>query len=167
MDTEKYINKVTLEFLLNPLLQEKLAKSEHNDATLIPDIKFYRKRICQLSKDMCKGIYINDSLKPAFLNYTTALIYYLKQLDEKDILQSEYDDLVDNSVSIETDISMDICNNDFDKLLINIPKPVNNLDNFIKKINVNVQDKILPQKKITNTKDPILKTKGLKKKNLK
>lgn len=163
MDNEKYINKVTLEFLRNPMFQDQLLdKTECNNIELAKDIKFYRKRICKLSKDMCKGIYIDDHLKPAFINYTTTLIYYLKQLDEKDILQSEYNDLIDNSIS--TDISMDICDQNFDNLLINIPKPINNLDKFIKKINVNVQDRILPQKKITNIKDPEFKIKGLKKK---
>jgi len=164
MENEKYINKVTLEFLLNPMLQDKLAKAEHIDANLMPDIKFYRKRICQLSKDMCKGIYINDTLKPVFLNYATALIYYLKQLDEKDILQSEYNDLVDTLPT--TDISMDICNQNYDNLLINAPTQVNNLDKFVKKINVTVQERPPPQKKTTNIKDPVLKTKGLKKKNI-
>lgn len=164
MDNEEYINKVTLEFLLNPLLQDKFKKNEDKDIDFVNDLRFYRKRICKLSKDMCKGIYVNDNLKPIFINYATTLIYYLKQLDEKDILQSEYKDFIHDSPT--TDISMNICSQNLDNLLINTPKPVNNLDKFVKKLHVEIPDKILPQRKITNTKDPKLKTKGLKKNNI-
>jgi hypothetical protein len=163
MDNEEYINKITLEFLLNPVLQEKLCKGTHNDINLIKDIKFYRKRINQITKDMCRGEFIDETLKSIFINYTTTLIYYFKRLDEKDILQTEYNDLIDSTPS---DISMNICSKDLDNLMINTPKPTNNLNNFVKKINVDVPTKILPQRRIVNTKDPSLKIKGVKKKNI-
>lgn len=165
MDNEKYINKITLEYLLNPTLYDKLCRnSNNNNINLTKDIQFYRKRICQITKDMCRGIYVDDNLKPAFIGYATTLIYYFKQLDEKDIFQTEYKDLSDNP--IPTDISMNICSQDLDNLLINNRNPTNNLDSFVKKINVDVQAKIPPQRKIANIKDPSLKTKGVKKKNI-
>ena len=164
MDNEEYINKITLEFLLNPALHEKLMKNSAPNLNLEKDIKFYRKRICQISKDMCRGIYTEETLRPAFLGYATALIYYFKQLDEKDIFQKEYYDLTDKPV--QYDISMNICQQNLDNLLINTPEPVNNLDMFVKKINMNTQQKIIPQYKVANIKDPSLKIKGVKKKNL-
>ena len=90
---EEYINSVTLEYLLNPLLYSKINDQKNASSNLIfKDIKFYRKRICQITKDMCKGEYIDDNLKLVFLNYASTITYYLKQLDEKDILQSDYVD---------------------------------------------------------------------------
>ena len=79
-------------------------------------------------------------------------------------MQTEYDDLLVKSTP--TDISMDICSKDLDNLMINTPEPINNLDTFIKKINVDAPTKILPQRRIANTNDPSLKIKGVKKKNI-
>ena len=61
---EEYINSITLEYLLNPCLYEKINNQKNMSENLIfKDIKFYRRRICQITKDMCKGEYINDNFK--------------------------------------------------------------------------------------------------------
>lgn len=170
---QEYINSVTLEYLLNPLLYNKINDQKNASSNLLfKDIKFYRKRICQITKDMCKGEYINDNLKTHFLNYTYALIYYLKQLDEKDIYQEEYNDLITNTQdiscinleNIEDTERENTESEDPNDLLINKPEPINNLDNFIKKINIKNEDKILPQRKVANINDPNLRAKGVKKK---
>lgn len=164
---EEYINSVTLEYLLNPLLYSKINDQKNASSNLIfKDIKFYRKRICQMTKDMCKGDYINDNLKSQFLNYANAIIYYLKQLDEKDIYQEEYNNLTINKIQDISNVNVenkDLDNDDPDHLLINQPDPINNLDNFIKKINIKNEDKIIPQRKVANINDPNLKRKGVKK----
>ncbi len=116
------------------------------------------------TKDMTRSKFIDETLRPAFIAYATTLIYYFKRLDEKDIFQTEYDDLSDNPIT--TNHSIDVCSQDLDNLMINIPKPTNNLDGFVKKIKVDAPPKILPQRRVANTKDPRLKTKGLKKKNI-
>ena len=41
MDNEEYINKITLEFLLNPILQEKLCKGTHNNINLTRRMLFH------------------------------------------------------------------------------------------------------------------------------
>lgn len=162
---EEYINSITLEYLLNPCLYEKISSQKNMSENLIfKDIKFYRRRICQITKDMCKGEYINDNFKVLFLNYANTIIYYLKNLDEKDIFQSDYNDLQFTSSMIENltiDASLNI---NADNLLINNSEPINNLDNFVKKINIESEKKILPQKRVANIKDPVLKKKGVKKK---
>jgi hypothetical protein len=164
MKNEEYINSVTLEYLLNPALYEKISSQKNNSNNLIfKDIKFYRRRICQTTKDMCKGEYINDNLKTAFLNYASTITYYLKQLDEKDILQSDYTDF-QFTPSIAHCLSTDLSSTfNVDNLIINTPQNTNNLDNFVKKINIEEDNKILPQRRIANIKDPALKKKGLKK----
>lgn len=160
---QEYINNITLEYLLNPVLYDKISGQKNNSEELFfKDIQFYRKRVCQLTKDMCKGEYNNDNLKTIFLTYATSLIYYLKQLDEKDIIQSDYIDF-NNDISNQHCLTNDISSNfNVDELILNTPHAINSLDNFVKKINVKEKDKILPQKKITNIKDPMLKNKGLK-----
>ena len=81
MNDEQYINSVTLEYLLNPNLYEKMNSQKNSSDNLIfKDIKFYRQRICQITKDMCKGKYIDDNLKTIFLNYANTIIYYLKTI---------------------------------------------------------------------------------------
>jgi hypothetical protein len=57
---EEYINKITLQYLLNPNL---IVNNEIDNDELEKDIKFYRKRINQITKDMCKTNYINNNLK--------------------------------------------------------------------------------------------------------
>ena len=173
---EEYINNITLEYLLNPILYEKIndQKNLFNE-DILKDIKFYRRRICQMTKDMCKENYLNNNLQSIFLNYANDIIYYLKQQDEKDIFQSQYDNLIlNNDINNICDISnlenidnldndIDNLDNDIDNLLLNIKPKNNNLDNFVKKINITNTEKILPQIKIANIKDPILKKKGVKK----
>ena len=56
--------------------------------------KFYKKRILQLTRDMCKGQNSFGELAPSldkcFEDYALCCIAYLKCLDRKDILQEEY-----------------------------------------------------------------------------
>ena len=167
MNDEQYINSVTLEYLLNPVLYEKINSQKNSSDNLISkDIKFYRPRICQITKDMCKGRYLDDNLKTVFLSYAHTIIYYLKQLDEKDILQSDYAGL-QFAPSIGPHIISDpSANFDVNNLIINKPKEISNLDDFVKKINVDVSDKILPTRRVANINDPKLRNKGVKKKNI-
>ena len=162
---EEYINNITLEYLLNPILYEKIndQKKLFNE-DILKDIKFYRRRICQITKDMCKEDYVNNNLQSLFFNYANNIIYYLKQEDEKDIFQSQYNNLnLNNEPNNICDISNLEKFDDIDNLLLNIKPKSNNLDNFVKKINIKNTEKILPQIRIANIKDPILKKKGVKK----
>ena len=119
---------------------------------------------------MCKGTYIDDNLKTIFLSYANTIIYYLKQLDEKDILQTDYSDLKSSQPicqRLASNLSCDSSSNfNADNLIINKPKEIRNLDDFVKKINIDVTEKILPIRRIANIKDPKLKIKGVKKKNI-
>ena len=45
MNNEEYINKITLEFLLNPALHEKLMKNSAPNLNLEKDIKFYKSSV--------------------------------------------------------------------------------------------------------------------------
>ena len=187
MNNEKYINNITLEYLLNPILYEKIndTNNKTSNKLILDDILFYRQRICKLTKDMCKDNYTNNNLKNIFMNYATAIVYYLKQLDEQDILQSEYDNLqltdnehldsaldpvldpaLDPTLDPSLDPDLDPLKT-FNNILINKPTVTKNLDNFVKRINVEPIKQILPKKRVVNINNPSLKTKGIKPKKIK
>jgi hypothetical protein len=84
---------ITLEFLTNPLYHNMInSKSSLINASKInkQDIKFYKKRIYALSKDLLKGDSPNESLKKIHDDYVNAAIIYLKMIDTKDIIQEQY-----------------------------------------------------------------------------
>ena len=185
MNDESYINNVTLQYLLNPMLQSKLNLHMKNpDNNLNKDILFYRRRICDLTKQMCKGEFINPSFKTNFLNYVSFIIYFLKQQDEKDFLQKEYDNLDikvvknedqdPNNEELNSQIPIlpdsmeitDVSNNLGNDLLINKIAGDFTLNKYVKKNKTKEIDKVFPQERCANLKDPILKRKGLKKKNI-
>ena len=168
MDCKNLVNE--LEYLINPIFYEKiiLNKKEDDDKNLKNEIKFYKKRIIQLTKDLSKGVIIQDSLSKVFLEYSKCCITYLKDLDKKDILQSEYENL---NINKDLDIELKI-NNSEDELnnkLIN-PNYINNKNDIAKLLNIkklenNLEDSlIIPQQKNLDLKDESLKNKGIKNK---
>lgn len=159
---QEYINKITIEYLLNPNISNKKPEFVDN-CNLEKDIKFYRKRICQLTKDMTHKKYPNDNIKLLFCNFASQIIYFFKQQDEKDLYQEEYLDLSLNDLK-KCDKDFGENGENLDNLLINYPEQKPNLDNFVKKINIPQNDPIIPKRKVINIKDPTLKTKGVKKK---
>ena len=149
MDQE-YINQITLQYLFNPNL---IVNTEIDTSALQKDIKFYRKRINQITKDMSKGTFSDNNLKNIFHNYVSEIIHYFKQQDLREIYQREYSDLSFNNENVDENVDE----------LLTIPSNPITLNNFVKKININSGPEIIPIKKDINIKDPILRKKGLKK----
>jgi hypothetical protein len=169
---EDYINKITLEYLRNPCIH---IKSQENDKTLLKDVKFYKKRICQLTKDMTRGEFMNTNLQSSFNTYVGQLIYYFKQVDYKDFYQEEYTDLTTTKESEEPATSAAATINaeaeatnaeaeaiDEEEDFIKKKRP-SNLKNFVKKTSNEHSKVVLPIIKDINENDPYLRTKGLKK----
>jgi hypothetical protein len=98
---ETYINKITLEYLLNPSIHIKTVNSNE---LLEKDINFYKKRICQITKEMSRGEIINNNLQSIFNTYASQLIYYFKQIDYQDKHQEEYNALTTNEQANEQPI---------------------------------------------------------------
>ena len=82
----------SLTYLTNPIYQQIL--KQQPQATVCnnkSDIKFYRKRITALTKDMLKGeIPENSYIKTIYDTYVTGLIKYFKMVDTTDIIQQQY-----------------------------------------------------------------------------
>ena len=85
-------SQVDLLYLTNPNFKLKYNKQIEkliND----DDLKFYRKRILQETKDMLRGGKINIVIDNAFENFANELIKHYKFIDKKQIIQNEYKDL--------------------------------------------------------------------------
>ena len=161
MDQE-YINQITLQYLFNPNL---IVNTEIDTSALQKDIKFYRKRINQITKDMSKGTFLDNNLKNIFHNYVSEIIHYFKQQDLREIYQREYSDLSFNNENVDENIHENVDENIHENIdeLLTIPSNPITLNNFVKKININSGPEIIPIKKDINIKDPIFRKKGLKK----
>jgi hypothetical protein len=170
----------SLTYLTNPLYQQIIKqKKEIKASSNKSDIKFYRKRISSLTKDMLKGeIPDNDYIKHVYEAYVNGLIKYFKMLDTSDIIQKQYDDadIIDSSIDANPDIidsvidanSMDdiplVKEVTVDEILMRKYPSVATLDNFvIKQHNESKDTRIIPVILDIDLKEPSLKKKGIKK----
>ena len=62
------------------------------------DLKFYRKRILQQTKNYLREGRLESVIDRAFDNYVDKLIEYYKFIDKKEIIQKEYENMKGNSV---------------------------------------------------------------------
>jgi len=169
-----------LEYLTNPVYYNSVKKTNNkiNNKNNKEDIRFYRKRIISLTKEMFKGVFPNETLKKIYENYTNSIISHFKIIDTKDILQDEYKLINNENTHNLEDMNNDNssmsnieeyntntigeANNNIMKKIVILP----NLDNYvIKKKTKKENELVLPIKKDINLHCPTLKTKGLVKKD--
>jgi len=169
-----------LEYLTNPVYYNSVKKTNNkiNNKNNKEDIRFYRKRIISLTKEMFKGVFPNETLKKIYENYTNSIISHFKIIDTKDILQDEYklinnennhnlEDMNNDNSSMSNieeynTNTIGEANNNIMKKIVILP----NLDNYvIKKKTKKENELVLPIKKDINLHCPTLKTKGLVKKD--
>ena len=160
----------SLTYLTNPLYQQKIEKQKKDkDNVNKSDIKFYRKRISSLTKDMLKGdIPDNNFIKSVYETYVNGIIKYFKMIDTTDIIQEQYinNDIVDN-VDIADEIK-EVNMTNVNDIMMNKYPTKNTLDNFvIKQHNDSNETKIIPIILDVNLKEPSLKTKGVREKSKK
>ena len=176
----------SLTYLTNPLYQQIIKQQKEIKATNNKaDIKFYRKRITALTKDMLKGdMPANNYIRHIYDTYVNGLISYFKTLDTTDIIQGQY---VPNAGADAADAAADAdveagagaaeadpdqeADNDGDtftstnKYLIRKPASIATLDNFVLKHPHETSDtRIIPIILQVDLKEPSLKTKGVKEK---
>jgi hypothetical protein len=137
---------------------------EEEDILNKKDVKFYRKRILQLTKDLLRGNENSSIIKDSFNAYINTVIKSFKFQDEAEILQEEFKDLEERKKQK--------CNKGFnstesDKLMMKdlINKKKDNIKNFaIVKTKKNKEKMKTPTQKNINLKTEKLKNKGVKKK---
>ena len=153
-----------LEYLVNPAIYDKIFQKKKTKVTR-DDIKFYRKRVIQLTRDLQKSSLAKSyppSLQHAFKEYLSTAIAHLKEIDQRDILQEEYDSISKQTkkVQFEMDDSYQSPEQP-DELLYN--KPEKNIRDFVT-VTRPEKEKIIPTQKKVDLRDPTLRMKGVKKK---
>ena len=164
MNNINKIDKVTLEYLINPdLFNKHIIKSKNIDIKEFEnDKQFYRKRIVGLVKEMLKGNFENNNLKDNFNSYIESLIIYFKEIDRKDLLQEYYLDLSLNFSNTKEKLKTIPEDQDIDSYLFNKDKlETNTIEKYINVKKINNKKYYLPEKRDVNLKDPKLRKKGL------
>lgn len=169
--SQAYVNQLTIDCLVNKDFVNKYIKNKQSIKKNKEDIKFYKKRIYNLFKEIITGNSPDDlfsDVKNAYNNFINVSISYFQTVDNNDIIQTEYKDM---------DFTPEICGNvndisgnviDADKLLMRSVKiDIPTLDKYVRKPKIQKNNEIiLPKQKNINLNDPELKTKGLKKNNI-
>jgi hypothetical protein len=170
--SEAFVNKVTLDCLLNKSLFNQQIKNKMSKISNKEDIKFYRKRIYNLFKELLTTNEREDicpDVKYAYDNFVNSSINYFKTIDNNDLLQEDYKDLDETKDIPELNIDNIKSEEEANKLLMrSIKVNMQPLDKFVKRKNIKPPDQIiLPKQKEINLTDPELKIKGInKKKNI-
>ena len=176
MSTE-YVNQVTLECLMNKENYQKYVTQKKKSVVNKKDLKFYRKRIMSLTKEILYPE--EDTTHPKadpnitgiFQIYSKACIEYFKSLDTNDIIQEDYASLEAGTATAPTTTDIRAENmktqEDIDKQFlrsIKVTEPTT-LDKFVRRNPAAEKpEPILPKQKDINLRDPVLKNKGIRKK---
>ena len=176
MSDEKDINQITLRYFTNPTYQSSIL-GENSNPISNEDIRFYRKRIISLTKDLFREPAPNESIKDAFYGYIVSVINHLKMVDTHDVLQTEYVDMsaaVALSASTTSSYSNNNNNNNkdvLDEANSSMMKQIqcgSTLDSFVKTTRSKNKEVVSPPKlKCVNLQAPELKIKGVKRKKKK
>ena len=177
------VDDATLEYMVNIAQYEKYLRKNNidYDTGFKRDLKFYRKRIILITKDLFKNELKDDdvALNGAFKMYMKACISYLKFEDQSETIQKCY--VCMGIVAGEPTAQQCICKNKLDALnafelnkaneLCFKPKEVKKLtlDTYVikKSSSQKKEPVVFPQQFKFNPKDPSFKHKGLKKQNKK
>lgn len=178
--SDNFLNQVTIDYLINPDIYKKCQNVSILKMNKINDKKFYRKRIISLTKDLLlnKEEIVSPDVEYAFNNYLKACINNFQSIDNNDIIQEDYDDLIDDSLKTKNNLYNDEFNKDkndnyertkkINQSLFNISKKGNNLNNFvIRNKLIKDPEMFLPKERNINLKDPSLRKKGVKEKKKK
>ena len=176
------VDDATLEYMVNVTQYEKYLRKNNidYDTGFKRDLKFYRKRIISITKDLFKDELKDVTLNGAFNMYMKACISHLKFEDQSETIQKCYVcmGLVTGEPTAEQHC---ICNNKLDALnafemnkaneLCFKPKEVKKLtlDTYVikKSSSQKKEPVVFPQQFKFNPKDPSFKHKGLKNQNKK
>jgi len=172
--SEAFINQVTLDCLLNKEMFNNHVRNQRSKQLSQEDMKFYRKRIFNLFKEIISGNAPKDLLpdvKYTYDNFTNSAIHYFKTIDNNDIIQSEYSEYNKELTNCCNDISLNsilTTNTEADKLLMrSVKADIPTLDKYVTRTIVKKKEEIIiPKQKEIDLKDPSLKNKGIKKKNI-
>ena len=168
--SQSLVDQITLDCLLNKSLIGKKSRKQTNKE----DLKFYRKRIFNLFKEMISNNPPKDLSPDVSYSYDTFIkssIHYFKVHDNNDLLQEEYnyldldlskDENIDNNTELPENLEI---KEETNKLMMrSIKMDLPTLDKYVKRISHKKEDNvILPKSREVDIKNPELKNKGIKK----
>ena len=175
------VDTASLTFFTNPayygiLQRKKLCNIKDNSA----EIKFYRKRIISLFKDMLKGEEepVNKEIKEIHTMFVNSAIRYFEVTDKKDIVQGQHTNAIDTN-AIDAIDTNDTIEETPEEILNAIGGPeiyslaeandkmmrkniaVASLDNYVIKETPVNEVRIIPMQMDINLKATVLKEKGV------
>jgi hypothetical protein len=166
----RIINQITLDCLLNKDQYSKYLNSAVHKTVESSkrDRKFYKRRILQITKDMLSAIDTMDTTTDmmfAFDNFSKTCISYFKMMDKTDILQTDYNDDVDETEKevLEPPPPMSL-EEEAKSLLRNVKINTITMDQFVKRTSTAQPTQLITFKREINLKDPDLRNKGIRKK---
>ena len=158
MDLSKNL-QLDLLYLTNDRIRSKVRNLENGVNK--EDLKFYRKRILQQTKNYLREGRLEGSIDRAFDNYVVKLMEYYKFIDKKEIIQKEYENMKGNSVKKIKEINL---LEEDKKIMKEVEPQVKTIKDFITVVVEKPKKKrIIPKIKEFNLKKDELRFKGLKK----
>jgi hypothetical protein len=155
------MNLIDLQYLSNPYELNKLMRNKEILLVSTDDIKFYRKRIFQLTKDLLREQDKDVKIKRAFQMYAKTCIEHFKFQDKMEIIQKDYKN-IKKSVKKTTTFNLDNTNNIMMKNKnVRIPKITDNIKITSTRT---IKAPIIPKQRNFDLKNSKFKVKGLKKK---
>ena len=83
------INQIDLQYLTNPLEMNKIKQSKKLLQLRASDLKFYKRRIFQFTKDILNGEKPDKKVCHAFENYALTCIDHFKFIDKMELIQDK------------------------------------------------------------------------------
>lgn len=123
------------------------------------ELKFYRKRILQQTKNYLREGRLESSIDRAFDNFADKLIEYYKFIDKKEIIQKEYEDMKDSPKKKIEDMNILEENK---KMMREVEPPIKTIKDFVNVVSEKPKKKrVIPKLKDYNLKKKELRIKGL------
>lgn len=167
--SQSLVNQITLDCLLNKEMMGKHVMKQREKQINKEDLKFYRKRIFNLFKDIISNNSPEDlspDVKYSYDTFIKSSIDYFKVVDNNDLLQEEYKDIeFPLHISSETDVDFSANFIEANKILMrSVKMDVPTLDKYVKRTSTKKQSSIiLPKSREVDIMIPELKDKGIKK----
>ena len=163
-------SEITLECLMNKSTYLKYMKNqnieENKTKTNLKNRKFYKKRIYDLTKQLMHNEPSpSTEISKTFENYINSCIRHFQILDKTDILQEDYANITQLNLTNTKIESVEEANKSMMRF-VKMYEP-NSLEKIVKRTvtKMAAPDPVLPKQKNINLKDPILRNKGICKKN--
>jgi len=167
--SQKLVDQITLDCLLNKELVGKHVMKQREKQINKEDLKFYRKRILNLFKEIINNTPpegLSPDVKYSYDTFIKSSIDYFKIIDNNDLLQEEYKDInyeIQECCNLSIDLSTNLMESD--KLMMrSVKMDLPTLDKYVKRTTHKKEENfILPKMREVDITNPELKNKGLKK----